>query len=364
MLQVTLYADPDISLYHCSYVLAGLFALAAQDRIALRCVEPEPNSWRRVSGSGVRVLFDVQKGPADDPISVCIDLLDKSNQFHLPLLGRGVLYFKRSYYLPDLLTTVPEAHRCLIRPFGLNFGCGNGAAWRAWLVPVTRTIARSLLSRRTHWARRTAREFLTLVRLPDVGQFQVAPEKPRESVVLFQTRLWADGEVVGQDSAEAVNTERIALVEALQGGLGTRFRGGVVPNAVGRRLRPDLLAPTRWDRRSYLGLQRSAGVAVYARGLHHSTAWKLGEYLAASAAIVSPPIRNALSAPLEDGVHLVSYDTPDGCVEACTRLLDDPARQAALRAEAARYYRVHVEPAAHMAAVLASVTGVESCESS
>lgn len=357
MMHVTLYLDPDISLYHCSYVLAGLFRLAAHGEIALACQHPRPGSWAKARGGEARVLFDARPRAGAEPVPVCIELHDKSDRFYLPSLERVAWYFKRSHFAPDVSAGVPSSLQSVVRPFGLTFGCGSRTAARRLLLPAIATLFRSTLRAQPRWVRRTLREYWTLARLPVAGQFEVPAEVPRRNVVLFQTRLWADGEVVGGDSAAAVNAERIALVEALRLALGARFLGGLVPNAVARQLRPDLLTPYPVDRRSYLALQRTAGVVVYSRGLHHSTAWKLPEYLAASSAIASPPIRNALSAPLVGGVHVVGFDDPAQCAERCMQLLEQPERQAALRFQAQAYYRAHVEPAAHLQAILTQVVG-------
>jgi hypothetical protein len=255
-------------------------------------------------------------------------------------LKRADVYYKRSYFQPDV-DLVSVSPRARVKPFGLNYSCRTSST----ILPLLRAGIRQKSLKRGGELLRVVYDYWRLRR---PGEFIWSPERAKEPVVLLQTRVWEPHEVTG-DQAEVINRQRAGLVRALKSAFGRRFAGGLVPNALARRQYPDLLTTSRSDPQSYTRLTRTALIGVYTRGLHHSTAWKLGEYFAASMGVVAEPIRNALSAPLVEGTHLLSYTTTDECVGACERILGDRELQQALRASAYRYYLDHIDPAAHLA---------------
>src|SRR4051812_32824231 len=89
-------------------------------------------------------------------------------------------------------------------------------------------------------------------------------------------------------------------------------------------------------------------VGVYSRGLHHSLAFKLAEYLAASKCVVSPPFRNELPAPLVEGANYLQFQSVEQCVAQCQRLLRDADLAAAMRRQNRAYFLREVEPASHL----------------
>jgi hypothetical protein len=96
-------------------------------------------------------------------------------------------------------------------------------------------------------------------------------------------------------------------------------------------------------------MSKPASIGISTRGLHHSTPFKLGEYLASSKAIVSEPIRHQLYVPLREGVNYLNFSGPDECVAQCALLLNDSARTARMREANRRYYIEQAEPSAAVA---------------
>jgi hypothetical protein len=104
----------------------------------------------------------------------------------------------------------------------------------------------------------------------------------------------------------------------------------------------------------YLAKKKRCLISVYTRGVEHSLAFKLGETLAASQCLVSVPLRYSLPAPLVESVHYSPFETPEQCVAACQELLVSPERARAMRRANHAYYVSEVEPAAHVAKLLAA----------
>jgi hypothetical protein len=207
-----------------------------------------------------------------------------------------------------------------VRPYGLNMN------------------ARGLWSGvRAALARKDMHRAVRLFRTPHWRQFEYAPDQPTEDVVLLQTRLWLPEECGNDD---AVNAGRIELVNALRNHFGPRFRGGLIGTPLARKLAPSLISAGSPRQSQYIRWQRSCKVGVYVPGLFGSLAFKLGEYLAAAKAVVSPPLENLLPEPLVDGRHLITFHQTDECIAACERMLSSDGDD--FRRAAWDYYTSHV----------------------
>ena len=177
-------------------------------------------------------------------------------------------------------------------------------------------------------------------------------------MVLLQTRVWEQSDVSEEDVAE-VNEGRATLVRSLRKAFGDRFLGGIVPTPYAKQNFPDVITPFSSRRSEYIAMSRSAPIAIYCRGLHHSTAFKLGEYLAGAKAIVIEPLGQELREPLKDGVNCLPFHSAEECVEHCGKLLNDKEAMAAMRRANQQYYRAQIEPAADVLACLEQGCGVQ-----
>ena len=83
-------------------------------------------------------------------------------------------------------------------------------------------------------------------------------------------------------------------------------------------------------------------------GLDGSPGFKIGESMAAGAAIVSQPFRFELPEPLVPEVHYLPFAEPEECVAQCRRLLEDRPLADRMRRTNLLYYRRHVRPEAHV----------------
>jgi hypothetical protein len=346
--QVTLYLDIDEDLYHTSYVHTGIFSLASSGEVSLTIKRPTVGTWRKSGIGNPCVALDV-RAPGGRVIPVSIDLRDRSDLFDHESLENAAVYFKRSYHGPDV-AALPAAHRSKVLPFGLNFVCADNASSRAVFAQALSRIGTLLLRPSAdtkdgvkrllrkvydHWSYRRESDYLA------------PPSKAKTPAVLFQTRLWEKHEALGDDSA-AINEERIVLVRALRRAFGNRFAGGLVPTPIAVRNHPDLLTQQPTTPAAFANWQRSFLIGVYTRGLHHSTAWKLGEYFAGSMCVVATPARNVLPKPLTPGVHYLSFSSPDECIARCESIFGDPTRQDQMREAAYSYYKSEVAPANHL----------------
>lgn len=332
------YVGPNHDLIHTSLLLTGFCALAGRGDISLRYHRPSGNDvW--LAGDPVVVCFDLE-GP--QPRRVAIDLRDGEG-ISQPIIDRVQCYFKRAFYRPEL-ERLPREYAVKMLPFGFNYGCRSFASTVRLLGAIGMPLAlggRRSLSR--------CRQYLST---PPSAVFEQGPDAPVEPRVVFQTRLWTAAEVP-PDEVDPLNDDRVAMVRALRGAFGERFLGGLVPTPFALERYPAEVTPHSSQYAEYLAMKKRCLIQVYTRGVEHSLAFKLGETFAASLCLVSVPLRYELPSPIDEGRHYLPFATPEECIDACRRLIDDPVRARAMRQANHEYYVREVEPAAHVARVLA-----------
>lgn len=337
MYLVTVNIHSQTNLYHASKVLAGLYSLAAQGEAVVEEV-------RHGFAPPHAAVLELEVSETERPSRrIAIDLLDRSDLIDSEALAACHVYFKRNHYAPDLRRLV--AHVGKIRPWGLNFPCRQNTQLRHWdfLNRVARAAARG--PRSVHQAVLEARQFACL---PAATDFEASHSVPLAPIVVYQTRLWEPHEAE-PDDAEAINRLRVEVVRSLRRALGPAFFGGLIATPLARRqYQEDVVSPRQSRMAIYAAQSRRALIGVYTRGLHHSTAFKLAEYLAGSKVIVAEGLRNDTPVKLERNVHWVPFRDADECVQQCRLLLADPQRCTAMREAAAEHYRRYVEPAAHL----------------
>jgi hypothetical protein len=191
------------------------------------------------------------------------------------------------------------------------------------------------------------REFLFL---PDYRIFEQGPDVRVEPLVLFQTRVW-EPEESSEDLAK-INEERVAMIRMMRKAFGQRFRGGIVPTPFAREHFPDVLLQESYRRTDYIKMVQRFLIGIYTKGLHHSLAFKLPEYLAASMCLVSDPLRNKLPQPLVSGQHYLQFETADECLAQCEWLLSHPQEAMEMRRQNFAYYRNWIRPPEHLLSCL------------
>ena len=360
----------DALTHHSWQVFAGLSALRSRGEVDLHLV---------VADRGGLPLEDVvpwalvRDRETRGEWNVCFDLAD-GKWLTGPRPRIADVTFKRSYD-PDPDPPVGTIHG-RVRPFGLNYACRTGHEGRMirYSFESLRTAPRrgrtnrssSWRLQRLAWPLKQPLQLARARRRPDrvwsgvprhVSQFEVAPGVPAEPVVLFHTRAWAEKVDGVADHHTGPNFQRAELIRTLQRRLGSRFRGGFAPTPYARTHFADCLSDQPTEPVAYMQAVQRCAIAVSTIGLQRSTPYKLPENLSASRAIVSDPLHFGLPAPLVPGTHLVTFDDPEGCADACEGLLDDPSLLAHLREQAWDYYQREVRPDVLMRNRLLDLTG-------
>jgi hypothetical protein len=331
MTRITCWLNRNHIFYHTARWLSGLWLLHKSGEISLRfLIRPHRASASEPTDSILPFEIDAD-GKTRRAIA---DFRDRSDLFSLSALGDCDVYFKRSYYAAD----IPKAHAAKILPLGLNFTCrAPGLTTALCRAQIPHLISAPFVL--FTWLRR---QFRCLSVVPPQRAIEQSPSHPARRAVIFQTRLWDESDV--GPTAPQINETRVCLLRALRESLGAQFYGGLVPTRLAKQKFPDLLAPGGGNKSNYLKSAQSHLVGIYTEGLHHSTGWKLGEYLAASQCIVAERPRNALPKHLIEGTNYLSFSTPDECVTACRRLLEEQPFAQSMRQANRKYYVEELAP--------------------
>ena len=329
------------NLNHLSYVHTGICALARQNFAAVEFKQPQSSAGYGLSP--VAVWAEVTDTKTREERRIVFEISDHSNVFVNESLKLCDVYFKRSYYLPDLRQLSSDLRR-KIAPFGLIYPCRSAESTRRTLSALLPTWALEIVKSPARTIRRLLSwELRGFLMSPDVAAFEHPPDFPLKRAVHFQSRIW-EKESLGPDSPEEVNRPRVELTRLLKKEFGAAFHGGIVPTANAHRYCPDELSAQPKRRSAYVAQSKRIMIGIYTRGLHHSMAFKLAEYLAGSKCIVAEPLRNELPSPLVAGRNYLEFSSPEECIERCNQIMKDETLANQMRKDNWDYYRREVRP--------------------
>jgi hypothetical protein len=255
-------------------------------------------------------------------------------------------YFKRSY-LPAALESLPAQQRAKVMPLGMNYrvlpDIADGFA-------VRRALSMSGFSRATLSPLKHALD--TRNRLgfqPRLRQMESAPDPGAAPNVLFLVAAYDpyDDPTRTQEKIDDrifINETRARCIRLLREALGPRFTGGFGSNPFTRQNYPDLLWPDSASQENYLRVLRSFPICVASTGLHGSTGWKLAEYVAFAKAIVSERLVYDVPGGFDSGKNYLEFGSPEECVHAAIRLIEEPELRRAMMRNNAAYYRDYLRP--------------------
>ncbi len=338
MLKVNLLLNNFVD-WHTSKVEAGLLKLQQLRRIKLNF---EYNHGMGNYMDRFSVMLYVSKSLGDRKL-VYFDLRDTPIFRKPALLELCDICFKRSYQ-NQYINELPKEYRQKIRPYGLNYACSFPSGIRN-LVSMSRRGFRDAA-----WLlRREMKRIGLFRRLPRIERFELPPYRSFTGKVLFLTRTWSpESTRMDRGALEKLNNFRANIIRLLRSTFGEKAVVGFADTLYARRNYPDCITNLDTTRRNYIRIMRECDVAVTSIGLHTSTGWKLPEYLAASKAVVTEPLQNSLPTPLVQGENMLTYSTPEECVDAVSMLLEDKEMSSKFRHNNYLYYRNEVEPSAHV----------------
>jgi hypothetical protein len=341
---------------YLSGLYAGLFELAAAGEVVLDFSRQRPSPAYDTIPTVLRIAVTA----ASRRLEVCFDTADWRRIASPEDLATADVYFKRGYHA-GYVAQIESALRCRVAPMDLQYACSSrNESWSQSVRDLAAMQIRSGDLRRTplkalkHIVGLPARRRLKAIGSPRrwhppmyIDEFEVSPDAPAQPKIYYRTRVYGPDDAPDNfrlGRMDEVNDMRANSVRALRAHFGARFVGGLRHSEHARRAYPDCLYPGDPGLYGHVALTRDCLVAVNTAGLHDSTSWKMAEYMAASRCIVSERPFYDSASPLVEGKHYLPFSTPDECVAACQRLLDEPDAARAMRVENFAYYAAHVRP--------------------
>lgn len=306
------------------------------------------------------MLLRIDVVTASRRIAICFDTADWRTLVSPDHLRTADVYFKRSYHAPFIAQLEP-ALQSKMAPMGLQYACTSRR--ESLLKSVREVVAQEIACGNVSSAplktlKRIAacpikRAIEAAGALPNlqrpmyIDRYEVSPDVPAEPKIYYRTRVYGPDDAPDNfrlGRMNEVNELRANTVRALRGHFGERFIGGLRHSDYARRAYPDCLFHGDPGWRGHVALTNRCLIAVNTAGLHDSTSWKMAEYMAASRCIVSERPFYETPSPLVEGEHYLAMATPEDCVAACERLLDEPETARSMREATFRYYAAHVRP--------------------
>lgn len=179
-------------------------------------------------------------------------------------------------------------------------------------------------------------------------QFEGKPVLHEKQKVLFITRLWNPASAktnYHREQREELNKTRVQLFKQLKAALGNDFTGGVIADEFSKQYCSDALLPAALTKRShYITVLKSCSICVSTTGLHASIPWKLGEYVAASKAILTEPLQYEVPGNFSENKNYRVYQTPEELLSQILFLRQNPETVVNMMKANQLYYQHYLQP--------------------
>lgn len=259
-------------------------------------------------------------------------------------LSKADYYFKRSYD-PFYVREHPEGHK--VFSLGLNYLVEAD-------YPDYHALARARLSEAKGRALLTALALTQLIPsklwfVPHLRHSADLPRFDQQAKALFMVRTWDPATAPSAEKAAEfaqLNEDRANCIRALRKEFGQHCLSGFAHDDYSRKHFADCLLPdARLAKKSrYMQLLKDYPICVATSGLHGSSGWKFGEYVAYAKAIVSEPLRYQPPGDFRAGQHYLEFHRPEDCVVQTARLFDNQGLRQCMMLANHQYYQSYLRP--------------------
>lgn len=182
--------------------------------------------------------------------------------------------------------------------------------------------------------------------------FEQYPIRNRQNKILFLTRLWdpnPTNEILEskevQLEREEINLSRVNCIKACKKEFGDLFEGGVQSTEFSMKYFKELIQPRYLtDRKNYLKKVKDSNICIATTGLHGSTGWKFGEYVAASRAIISEPLNFEVAGKFNKNTNYLEFNNPEDLIKNIQFLLNNEDEIQKMMIENFKYYQNYLRP--------------------
>ena len=320
---------------HLSQLYAG-FEILQNRGIAEISLRPGSGDFLKpILRVRVNNKFDLLYDTMDGLNWVDGDLTENLNYFRNNF--KADFYFKRSF-VPLLVEHAPD--NCKVYPLGLNYNIAPKRLHKRNMKDRVKNAIRNNHFISNHFKINDSDIFSE--------KFEHYPIPNKTNKVLFLTRLWDPSEVkqeVLQTNRDSMNKFRIQCIRLCQQEFGAHFIGGIQMDQFSISECKDLAIPYSLSRREvYLKTLKESNICIATTGLHHSMGFKLGEYVAASRAIVSEPLHYKLPGEFQDQKNYYSFTHTEELIRNIYRLMGDQTVMRRMMNNNFQYYHTHLRP--------------------
>ena len=311
-------------------------------RISLEMIENKNNS-RNIPFASIQIEIDDKVITFDMSDSWWLRSVDGFE--HLKAVDA---YFARSYSSdPAMHLSIVDPYMEKVKPFGFDYYA---------------TYKGNPLDQDNKGIVRSFRDVIGYNRCTYVPYFEgKAEKKNRDATIIFMTRLWDPNEVNPDEPgitdevkeyrkymiAERcyINEQRIRIVKELRKEFGDHFTGGIYEDVFSKTQCPELvLNRTQVRKKAYLDKMKKSDICIGSMGLHKSTGWKTGEYIAAARAIVAEKLIYEVPGDFEEGKNYIPFNTAEECLQAVKDLYENPQRIYDMKKANEQYYQAFLKP--------------------
>lgn len=323
---------------HLMQVYEGFFDLQKKGIVELH-IHPKKNGNVRESiiaatiNGKYRVIYDALDGICWIPEDELQNLAYFQKQF------KADFYFKRSYN-KQLLDYSPPG--CKVFPLGLNYPF-RPEKNLLFLYPTVKKKIRYFFQ-----ANKWVRKALHKPAYVYAKDFEQYPLRCNEDKILFIARLWNPKEATTEEAKEErhqLNQLRVEYIQACKQHFGRLFTGGLTANPFTNKYFSAWVLPENLtDRRTYVRYLKEHSICIATTGLHRSIPWKVGEFVAASRAIVSEPLHFEVPGNFTQGSNYLPFENSDQLLEQVEQLLKNKDQILRIMQRNFQYYHSFLRP--------------------
>lgn len=323
---------------HLMQVYAGFFDLQKKGIVDLH-IYPKKNSNIRES---------IISATVNGKYSVVYDALDgicwipedrQQNLLYFQKQCTVDFYFKRSFD-KELLDYAPAG--CKVFPLGLNYPF-RPEKNLLFLYPTAKGKIRYFFES-NNWVRKALHKPMYVY----AKDFEHYPLRHNEDKILFIARLWNPKEATTEEAREErhqMNQLRVEYIQACKRHFGRLFTGGLTADSFTNKYHSAWVLPARLtDRHAYLTCMKEHSICIATAGLHSSIPWKVGEFVAASRAIVSEPLHFDVPGNFAPDRNYLMFENSDQLLLQIERLLKNKDQLLRLMQHNFQYYHNFLRP--------------------
>ncbi|MEX6161505.1 hypothetical protein AB6G16_07385 [Proteus mirabilis] len=254
--------------HHISQYIYGFLLLSKNNIIKLSNIDKDTNITGaqhilRANIDGKKIIYDANDG----------DHIDRGF-FSIPDYEWCDLYFKRSYS-NQLAEQFPKC-----RPLGFNYEIKPFYGMiDCFFGNIRRLMGKEIIKH---------------------TDLEIIPNVSNNPKILFLTRLWEPNPI--KDNASKIELEyynetiqlnkvRMDALNMIHTQFNEKSTIGINDIPYSRRMAPDFILPKeKTHRRNFINMMKEHEICITSTGLHKSTGWRFGEFVAASRAIISEPL--------------------------------------------------------------------------